>query len=129
MYYQLKESMTMENVRYYLGKFKCQRCKDSCCTKVTAGIILKPEEVESLAGLKGLSKKQFKERYTFTKDGNRFMVAPCPFYEEGIDCTIHSHRPQVCRQYPFNRSHNGCITINPNCPAGRVIGEKYGVKV
>jgi len=127
--YVLDRPMTTDNVRFYLAEFKCQRCKDSCCLKVASGIALKPHEDEMLAELKGMSQSKFKEQYTFTKDGKRFMVSPCPFYDTEVNCTIHAHRPQVCRQYPFNRSYQGKITANPNCPAGKVIGEKYGVEV
>ena len=124
--YQLKEPMSAENVTYYLSKFKCQRCKPSCCVKVNK-IALKPNEDKTLAAALGIPLNRFKRYYTFTEDGNRFMTAPCPFYKD--KCTIYKDRPQVCRQYPFNRSHNGCITVNHNCPAGVLVGEKYGVKV
>ena len=110
--------MTMENVRHLLSEFKCQRCSPSCCEKVTS-IALKPNEDKLIAEAMIIPLSRFKRAYTFTKDGHRFMKAPCPFYKEG--CTIYNHRPQVCRQYPFNRSHNGCITVNPNCPAGREV--------
>jgi len=127
--YILDRPMTAENVMYYLSKFKCQRCKESCCLKVTDGIVLKPHEDEQLAELKGMSQSKFKEQFTFTKKGKRFMVSPCPFYDDRTNCTIHDYRPQVCRQYPFNRSYEGHITANPNCPGGKLVGEKYGVKV
>ena len=127
--YVLDRTLTLDNMKFYLAKFRCQRCKESCCTKVAYGIILKDAEVEQLAELKKLSKSKFKEELTFTKDGKRFMVSPCPFYDAQVNCSIHSYRPQVCRQYPFNRSYQGHITANPNCPAGILVGEKYGVKL
>jgi len=102
--------MTTENVKLLLARFKCQRCEDSCCLKVTAGAMLKEGELYWLPA-----------ELTHIKDGKRFLNIPCPFYRDG--CTIYSIRPQVCRQYPFNRSDSqGNITINPNCPAGRELG-------
>ena len=79
-----------------------------------------------------MSHSQFKKQYTFTKYGRRFLVAPCPFYDARIrGCSIHSFRPQVCRQFPFNRSIEVdgklMMTVNVDCPAGKIIGEKYGV--
>lgn len=132
MNYFLNVPFTRDNLIKFLSEFKCQRCKESCCLKVDDGIVLLPDEVERLAILKGMSKSKFKEAYTVARDGKRFMVCPCPFYKVGEDCTIHRNRPRVCQQFPFNRVYRkygvDYMTVNVDCPSGKIIGEKYGIK-
>jgi len=134
MHYFMNYEATAENIVRFLNEFKCQRCEKSCCQRLDPndGIILRQGETAILAHGLGMSHRQFKDRYTFVKDGKRFMVAPCPFYSGEIKgCSIHSFRPQVCRQFPFNKSIevNGkkYMTVNVDCPGGKIIGEKYGV--
>ena len=134
MHYFMEHEATTENIVKFLNIFKCQRCKKSCCQRLDPndGIALKRGETATLASNLGISHSQFKDRYTFVKDGNRFMVAPCPFYSEEVKgCSIHRFRPQVCRQFPFNKSIEikgvNYMTVNVDCPSGKIIGEKYGV--
>lgn len=133
MLYFLNREVTTENMRFFLGQLKCQKC-GRCCKGETcdpAGAVLKNGELEALAIGLNISKSQFKQRYTIIKDSKRLIKFPCAFLgDQG--CTIYPHRPQVCRQFPFNQS----ITRNgkkwmmvADCPGGKVIGEKYGVKV
>lgn len=134
MHYFMEYEANTENIVRFLNEFKCQRCKPSCCQRLDPkdGIALRNGESRTLAENLGISHRQFKDRYTFIEDSRRFMVAPCPFYSEDMrGCSIHSFRPQVCRQFPFNKSievsNKKCMTVNVDCPAGKIIGEKYGV--
>lgn len=135
MHWLMKYGMTRDNIVRFLNEFECQRCKHSCCQRLDPedGIILRQGESAMLADRLRISHRQFKDRYTFTKDGSRFLIAPCPFYSAEINgCSIHSFRPQVCRQFPFNKSiqvgDRLMMTVNVDCPAGKIIGEKYGIK-
>lgn len=134
MHYLMEYEAKAENIVRFLNEFKCQRCEKSCCQRLDShdGIILRNGETNLLAYNLRISHRQFKDRYTFLKDSKRFLVAPCPLYSEDIKgCSIHQFRPQVCRQFPFNRSieikEKKYMTVNVDCPAGKVIGEKYGV--
>lgn len=134
MNYFLNVPFTTGNLLRFLSEFKCQRCQDSCCLKAVDGVAIFPDEIDRLAGLKGLSKKQFKERFTFTREDRRFMPVPCPFFNKGIvGCTIHRKRPRLCQQFPFNQVYrkNGkrWMTVNVDCPGGKIVGEKYGIKL
>ena len=99
-------------------------------------------DIKRLAKHLKISRHEFKERYTFIKDGEVRMPCPCPFYSEDINgCTVHEFRPQVCRKFPFNKTHeiNGkrFVTICGDCPAGKevakgpvaVMPESVGVEV
>ena len=129
MAYFLNVPATSENFTFFNRQLKCQRC--GMCCKTKAGQILKPNEVDLLAEKLKLSKHQFKEKYTFTKDGERFINSPCPFLNGG--CSIYSFRPQVCRQFPFNKVYHhptkGDYMTVADCPAGRIINDRFGVKV
>lgn len=124
---------TQENYNHFARKFKCQRCKPSCCecALFKTGAIIYPDEIDRLAELAKLSKKQFKKLHTYTENGKRLMKLPCLFYKDG--CSIHSSKPQVCREFPLNQAHhkNGkhWMTVNMSCPGGKELGDKYAVRV
>lgn len=133
MHYFMKYEANAENIIRFLNEFKCQRCEHPCCIRIDDGVVLLNYEANQIAEGLGISHRQFKDRYTFVKDGKRFIHTPCPFYSKELKgCTIHSFRPQVCRQFPFSRyiQMNGkrYMTVNVDCPSGKIIGEKYGVK-
>ena len=123
---------TRENGLRFDGLLKCQRC-GSCCNAMIfkTGAMLFPQEVERLAIKVGVSKRQFKDRYTYTQDSKRFLKLPCVFYKDG--CSVYSDRPIVCREFPLNQivPKNGkmWMTVNMDCPAGKELGDKYAVKV
>ena len=124
---------TKENGLRFDKLLKCQRC-GKCCTGVLfeTGALLFPFEVEKLAIKLGISKHQFKDRYTYTQEDKRFLKLPCPFYKDG-DCSVYEVRPIVCREFPLNQlvPKNGKMemTVNMDCPAGKELGNKYAVKV
>ena len=97
---------TLANAKLFWNGFNCQHC--GCCCQgntllVEDGILISEEETISLANLLKISKHQFKDRYTITKEGQRLMKYPCPFYNlPSRTCNIYLHRPFVCRSYPIN---------------------------
>lgn len=123
---------TPQNYLRFDREFKCQRCA-SCCQGIifSDGCLLFPDEVERLAIEARLSKRQFKDRHTYAKDGKRFLKLPCLFYKDG--CSIYSVRPRVCHEFPLNQlvRKNGKfeMTVNMDCPGGKELGDKYAVKV
>lgn len=126
-----------QNARFFDKSCKCQRCGKCCKGEIfpadQQGIIIFPQELERLVIESGLSKKKFKERFTYTKDGQRFLRLPCIFYKEGSVCSIYRYRPLACREFPLNQvvPKNGkkWMTVNMDCPAGKELGDKYAVKV
>ena len=97
---------TPHNAKIFWQEFKCQRC-GSCCQGldqiILDGITISPEETLSLSNLLNITRHQFKDKYTVTRDGKRLIKYPCPFYHlESKSCTIYEHRPLVCHTYPIN---------------------------
>lgn len=126
---ELNIPLTEQNMKQLIRQLRCKRC-GTCCNLVDKIALLK-HDIEPMADALGISKHQFKDRYTFTRDGRRFLSAnPCVFYHGG--CTIYKARPQVCRQFPFNQSYvkegKNYIGI-VECPAGLEILKEFGVKV
>jgi len=124
---------TRENGLHFDRLLKCQKCGACCNAKLfTTGALLFPQEVERFAEKAGISKHQFKDRHTYTENGQRFLKLPCLFYKDG-GCSIHSDRARVCREFPLNQivPKNGkmWMTVNMDCPAGKELGDKYAVKV
>lgn len=113
-------------VRLFHSEFHCARCGNCCQGRKDypkdSGIALQAEEVLILATLKGLSKHQFKDRYTFSRNGRRLMYYPCCFYDNG--CRIYKNRPVVCRLFPLGppETHPSggqelLLTVDSSCTA------------
>ena len=137
MLYFLNKPFTRQNLNFFIGELKCQRCGRCCGGELDqikdGGVIVKPDEVKSLAGSLGVSPHQFKDKHTFTKEGKRFMTLPCVFLTSD-GCSNYRGRPEVCRQFPFNKTYHheksGVDYMSvADCPAGRIVGQRLGVKV
>lgn len=132
MYQILNCPANKPNVDALMREFECQHCKPSCCTLV-GGIALHAEEVPVMAQLMGVSKKQFKEHFTYVENKKRHMIAPCPFYDEEKRCTIHDKRPKMCREFPINRAdwdgERYWLKVNTLCPGGKKLADRWGVKL
>lgn len=126
----LDVELTRENFKKYYALFKCKQC-GKCCNGLRGGVLLYPDEIPRLADKAHLSKRQFKDRHTYVKDGKRFLNLPCLFYKDG--CSIYPDRPEVCMEYPLNKTYvkdsKHYMTVGMACPAGKELADKYAVKV
>ena len=117
---------TPANMDKYIAEVRCQRCKTPCCVSLKGGIALRPNEVRTLS----LLRDDFLS-HTMFRSGQRLLKTPCVFYDNG--CTIYEHRTEVCRQFPLNQLYTHKdgrkFLTAANCPAGRDINERFGVKV
>lgn len=87
--------------------FTCRRCKQCCRDKL---IQVNPYESARLSAFLGIGTTEFLKRYTVRNgtylrllhDGTCCFLGP-----EG--CSVHPHRPLVCRLYPLSRhvTHTG----------------------
>jgi Fe-S-cluster containining protein len=122
--------LTQETFDEFFAGFKCQHCGVCCAglpnSKPPVGILLRPEEVVSLAAEKRVSSKKFKEAYTFTVTGRRerFMKYPCPFFsaDKQHHCSIYARRPAVCHYFPLAGMLRGNVyimEIDSDCPEAR----------
>lgn len=86
--------------------FRCSACSHCCHHKV---IQTNPYEIAQLAALKGVSAREFRERWTEGGAGTalaRTEADVCVFLGER-GCTVHPARPLVCRLYPLGRRRAG----------------------
>jgi Fe-S-cluster containining protein len=108
--------------------FQCQQCGDCCCGR--GGIFVKPDEVEEMAALLGLTAEEFCCHFVETSAmGPRLAIADngfCVFLMEGNLCQVHPVKPFICRQWPFlpallvdadelEQAKTACRGINPAC--------------
>jgi len=108
--------------------FQCQLCGDCCCGR--GGIFVRPDEVEAMAALLGLSVEEFSRRFVeVSAMGPRLTIAGngfCVFLMEGNLCQVHPVKPFICRQWPFlpallvnadelEHAKTACPGINPAC--------------
>ena len=129
-----------DTVAEFFKVFHCHRCGECCVGDGGDGISLYPDDVERLSTAMHMSKRQFKDKFTFVTEGKRLLPFPCPFYDSNsLSCTVHQLRPRVCRLFPFLPSNkpimaerpypstNGAymVTINARCPAGRSIACQF----
>lgn len=125
---------TPDNAKIFWKEFNCKRCGCCCQGKdivIVDGIFITNEETISLSNILKISKHQFKDKYTITKDGQRLIKYPCPFFNlNSNSCTIYTQRPYVCRTYPinttvflnnFDKNLNGrpLLTASGSCPESR----------
>jgi uncharacterized protein len=89
--------------------YDCARCPGYCCTY--ARIAVEPRDIVRLAKLLGLEPATVRRRYTEdgAEPGERVLRhqkdpifgSACSFLDlEARRCTVYTHRPGVCRQYP-----------------------------
>lgn len=119
-----------ETVAGFFQMFNCLRCGE-CCIGGGEGVFLNPDDVDRLSMAMRISKRQFKDKFTFVTEGKRFLPFPCPFYDSNSHlCTVYQSRPGVCRRFPLfpspkrlYRSSNGApmMMISARCPEGRKI--------
>lgn len=128
-----------ETVAEFFKMFHCQQCGECCLGQ--EGVFLLPWDVERLSTAMQMSKRQFKDKFTFVREGRRFLRGPCPFYDSNShSCIVYQSRPRVCRLFPlfqlvtfqyndvivpkrFYSSTNGVSTmgISTQCPVARRI--------
>lgn len=124
----LNVPFTMQGVGEFFDLFKCQNCGYCCHDAKDMGIVLLPAEVEKLAIMKGMSKRQFKDDCTIIDNDRRLMKYPCVFYDK--KCTIYEDRPQACRLFPLNVTQTAknfnpmmdgvaLMIAHSGCPEGR----------
>ncbi|MFC1875643.1 YkgJ family cysteine cluster protein [Chloroflexota bacterium] len=119
--------------------FHCKQC-GKCCVGGAEGVLLPPDDIERLSKGMEMSKRQFKDKFTFITEGKRHLPFPCPFYNlNSHSCMVYQFRPYKCRLFPFypssqiniapNPSHLenkvGVISINVRCPEGKAIASQF----
>ena len=81
----------------------CTRLGTCCHDKQ---VWLNPWELASLAHARGLTPREFRER--FTDHGIRLRFAgACSQYDPASSCVAHPGRPLACRLYPLGREKRG----------------------
>jgi Fe-S-cluster containining protein len=88
--------------------YNCAKCPGYCCTY--ALIPASDYDIKRLAKFFGISAKLARARYTKPDDEggrvlrhrkDRLFETACQFLDaETRRCTVYTHRPNACRQYP-----------------------------
>jgi hypothetical protein len=119
-----------ENIR-----FECQRCAKCCgdTPERERNILLLEPEVKQISAVMKLEAAEFSNPSSGTEPYRYVMKkkeGKCIFLE-GIDCQIYSHRPLICRFYPFSLKGLGAesyeFKVSDECPGvglGKVIKEE-----
>ena len=87
--------------------FDCVRC-GQCCTG-EGGIVVGPRDQTRLAAHLHMTIEAFLRTYTRTRAG-KYLVCTgedgrCVFFRDGVGCTVHTAKPDVCRAWPFFRGN------------------------
>ncbi len=80
----------------------CGRCGGCCRSRE---VLVNPFDIARLAQGQGVSAARLLARHV---DPSRPVLRAdadgwCTFYTPGIGCTVHAHRPAVCRYFPLGR--------------------------
>lgn len=138
MLYFLNKQFTADNLQDYLNLLECQRCGKCCTGELDKelskhGAVLLAGEPQRLAKLKHLTTQKFIGLYCERRHGEIFMRLPCTFLTP-TGCSIWENKAEICRQFPFNQTYlhkkSGVkyMTVADTCPAGVLVGEKYGAQ-
>ncbi|MFT5042291.1 MAG: Fe-S-cluster containining protein [Hyphomicrobiaceae bacterium] len=91
-------------------RFECTECGKCCRVRGPyAHVYMNEDEVAGLAKSLGLSKQQFRWRYTTLDELGWtelvFKDDRCVFLDDATDrCTVYEARPTQCRTFPFWRN-------------------------
>ena len=107
--------------------FSCRMC--GCCCLGQGGIVLTRRDQERLHLFLDLSLETFLADFTEQQGGKTSLATSrdttCIFFESGRGCRVHSHKPDICRAWPFFRGNlvdvmswkmaqDACPGINPD---------------
>ncbi|MFH1121351.1 MAG: YkgJ family cysteine cluster protein [Bacteroidota bacterium] len=92
---RLVHSLHEEAFRFY----DCLSCAN-CCRSISPAI--SHNDVEQLSKKIKIRPSEVVVKYLrMDEDGDYvFNVAPCPFIDGENFCSVYSHRPKACREYP-----------------------------
>lgn len=111
-----------------VGCNDCQGCS-KCCSGMGSSIVLTPYDVWLIKSKTGLTFEELLAKYV-ELGVEQGVILPhikmndttdsCNFLDENKRCSIHSHRPGVCRLFPLGRFYeNGDFSYflqNRECP-------------
>jgi Fe-S-cluster containining protein len=120
-----------ETVKFFQGKFICQRCGKCCNGDIFPMVHLYPGEAQELAQRLALSTNVFTDRYCSVKDFVPYLRQPCPFLDEtgeSSHCRAYGDRPKPCRSFPLISLPGkpvATVGIDIRCPAGRELQKLF----
>jgi hypothetical protein len=87
--------------------FQCQMCGHCCFGE--GGIVVTLKDQQRLCALLGLDLESFRTEYTLAGTEKRVLKTSgegyCVFFRTGLGCSVHSHKPDICRAWPFFRGN------------------------
>lgn len=97
---------------------KCKSCGGRCCTGGSGYVFVSIKEMQDIAAFLALSFESFCLQYV-RKVGYRFSFLEkshssglaCIFFVDG-KCSIYTHRPVQCRNFPFWESHKNLSQVD-----------------
>ena len=113
------------------ASFDCLSCAN-CCK--TIGPRITHQDIERLAKYLKMKVADFYAQYIVADEDDDLVFAshPCPFLLDSNHCSVYTHRPKACREYPhtdrkrfhqiLELTHKNCET----CPAVYSIMEELG---
>jgi len=93
------DAIVHRHYREVAGHIECRVC-GNCCKVFRP--LLKPEDIDRLAGRLKISREAFMKKYIVEyEDGQGwfFKDVPCPFLVDN-SCSVYPDRPGICRSYP-----------------------------
>lgn len=101
----------MDKASWYADglRFECTQC-GHCCSGSPGYVWVNQGEIESLAGIVGLSAEAFEEQYVrkigVRKSLREFHNGDCVFFDSVTKrCSVYDVRPRQCRTWPFWESN------------------------
>lgn len=90
--------------------------------------MLSRQDIKRLCQGLGLAQQEFLAAYTVTHEHKTTLISKngnCVFFQEGQGCLVHSHKPDICRAWPFFQGNlldeqswllaqDYCPGLNPN---------------
>jgi Fe-S-cluster containining protein len=86
-------------------KIDCLQCANCC---YTTGPLLLNKDIDRLAKTVKTKPSIFAEQYLKIDEDNDYVFKqiPCVFLGNDKHCTVYSHRPNACREFPHTQQRN-----------------------
>lgn len=87
--------------------FICRMCGHCCLGQ--GGILLTSKDIRRLAWGLNLCEQKLLDTYTVVENNKPVLTShqdgTCIFFQPETGCSIHEHKPDVCRAWPFFRGN------------------------
>ncbi len=103
--YKTMDSFFSEASRDFFDQKSCLSCAN-CCK--TTSPIFRDVDIDRISSFLKVKPGELVSKYLHLDSDGHYVLnaSPCFFLQDDNTCSIYSHRPQACREYPHTERKN-----------------------